>query len=187
MNARSVSIPAISIVLLCGCTSWTPSGAHRSQPSAIHDTVERPAAVAAKANKVVFHAMSLIGTPYRWGGESRQDGFDCSGLVQYVYRNAVGITLPRTSAAMSAMAVPKITRFSALATGDLLFFRTGFSGITHVGIYVGNGQFIDAPGSGDKVRLEWLTRSYWRQHFAFARRVLGVPKRHADASLGYAD
>jgi cell wall-associated NlpC family hydrolase len=121
---------------------------------------------------VLFHAIGLVGTPYRWGGNTPRSGFDCSGLVDYVFRTSAGLDLPRTSHAMSRMDAPRITDMSALASGDLLFFRTEHHRISHVGIYVGKGRFVHAPNTGGKVRLDALSNPYWRRHFAFARRVL---------------
>ncbi len=121
---------------------------------------------------VLFHAIGLVGTPYRWGGNTPRSGFDCSGLVDYVFRTSAGLDLPRTSHAMSRMDAPRITDMSALASGDLLFFRTEHHRISHVGIYVGKGRFVHAPNTGGKVRLDALSNPYWHRHFAFARRVL---------------
>jgi cell wall-associated NlpC family hydrolase len=121
---------------------------------------------------VLFHAIGLVGTPYRWGGNTPDSGFDCSGLVDYVFRTSAGVDLPRTSRAMSRLDAPKIQDIGALASGDLLFFRTVRHRISHVAIYVGKGRFVHAPNTGGKVRLDALSNPYWRSHFAFARRVL---------------
>jgi len=121
---------------------------------------------------VLFHAIGLVGTPYHWGGNTPESGFDCSGLVDYVFRTSAGIDLPRTSRAMSRIHAPRITDTDDLASGDLLFFRTEHHRISHVAIYVGNGRFVHAPNTGGTVRLDNLSNPYWRRHFAFARRVL---------------
>lgn len=162
-------------LLLAGCAS-SPKRAHKARSPApgtpIHDSVKLSPAVTAEANNVLFHAIGLVGTPYQWGGNTPDSGFDCSGLVDYVYRQAVDLSLPRTSHAMASMGAPKINRVSKLASGDLLFFRTGGGGISHVAIYVGKGRFVHAPNSGGEVRLDYITNSYWSKHFAYARRVL---------------
>lgn len=124
------------------------------------------------ANDVLFRAIALVGTPYHWGGNTPAGGFDCSGLVGYVYRTSADMHLPRTSHNMAGVDAPKITHIDNLASGDLVFFRTGHHGISHVGIYVGNGRFVHAPNSGGTVRLDRLSNSYWHKHFAYARRVL---------------
>jgi cell wall-associated NlpC family hydrolase len=125
-----------------------------------------------EANNVLFHAFGLVGTPYHWGGNTPSTGFDCSGLVDYVFRTAAGISLPRTSREMSRMDAPKITDTEKLSAGDLLFFRTEHHRISHVAIYVGKGRFVHAPNTGGTVSLSNLDNVYWSRHFAFARRVL---------------
>ncbi len=129
----------------------------------------RPDATAA-AN-VVLTAVGLVGTPYQWGGNTPASGFDCSGLVQYVYRLGADMSLPRTSHAMSAMDRPKIDR-EALESGDLVFFHGNSRRVSHVGIYVGDGRFVHAPNAGGDVRLDRLDNPYWSSHFSFGRRLL---------------
>nr|WP_240126632.1 C40 family peptidase [Thermomonas alba] len=114
-------------------------------------------------------AFSLLGTPYRYGGSSPEAGFDCSGLVGYVFRT-IGIDLPRVSRAMAREGTRIISR-DALAEGDLVFFgRRGR--IDHVGIYIGNGQFLHAPRSGRDVTVSSLTSGYWAQKYVEARRLM---------------
>ncbi|MGH8144990.1 MAG: C40 family peptidase [Rhodanobacteraceae bacterium] len=121
------------------------------------------------ANNVLFRAIGLVGTPYKWGGNTPETGFDCSGLVDYVFRTAAGIVLPRTSRAMAALDAPRIPR-KDLEPGDLLFF--GHHHVNHVAIYVGHGRFVNAPDTGGTVRLDRLDGYYWRDHYLFAKRVL---------------
>ena len=116
---------------------------------------------------VLAKAFTLLGTPYRWGGEST-DGFDCSGLVGYVYRTVLNMDLPRVSRQMvnSGEAVER----AKLAPGDLVFF--GLRGrVNHVGIYVGEGRFVHAPSRGKDVRVDSLSSSYWSGRYMQGRRV----------------
>lgn len=129
-----------------------------------------PPVATEQANEVLFRALGLVGTPYRYGGNSPEGGFDCSGLVGFVYRDAAGLSLPRTSREIGAVDAPRVAR-SALASGDLVFFGNG-RGINHVGIYVGENRFVHAPNSGGTVRLDKLDGAYWKEHFLFAKRVL---------------
>lgn len=129
----------------------------------------------AAGNDVVFTAMGLVGTPYRWGGNTPETGFDCSGLVGYVFSSAAGLSLPRTSLAISKVDAPKVKR-EKLVAGDLVFFHGRRSRISHVGIYVGDGRFVHAPDRGGTVRLDALDGPYWTDHFSFGRRVL-APRR----------
>lgn len=122
------------------------------------------------ANAVLMRAIGLVGTPYRYGGNTPESGFDCSGLVAYVYRDMLDLRLPRTSGDLAAVQGPKIAP-TRLAPGDLVFF--GDRGkVFHVGIYVGEGRFVHAPSTGGTVRLDSLSGSYWKDHYTGAKRVL---------------
>lgn len=129
-----------------------------------------PPADPAKANAVLIRAISLVGTPYRYGGNTPESGFDCSGLVAYVYRDMLDLKLPRTSRELAQAQGSRIDPMK-LAPADLVFF--GSRGhVTHVGIYVGEGRFVHAPSTGGTVRLDHLDGHYWRDHYSGARRVL---------------
>lgn len=122
------------------------------------------------AHDVLFLAISLVGTPYRYGGNTPQSGFDCSGLIGYVFREAVQLQLPRTTRELHAMPAEPVHR-ERLASGDLVFF--GQRGrVSHAGIYVGEGRFVHAPSSGGTVRLDALEGPYWRDRFIAGKRVL---------------
>ncbi|MEO8802534.1 MAG: C40 family peptidase [Rudaea sp.] len=125
----------------------------------------------ANPNDILFRAISLVGTPYRYGGNTPDGGFDCSGLVDYVFRTVAGIALPRTADEISHMRAQKVLR-SQLESGDIVLFHTGGRGIGHVGIYVGKGRFVHAPNSGGTVRLDSLASPYWSEHYSGAMRVL---------------
>ena len=143
-------------------------------------TSRTPAPAATVANNILFRAISLVGTPYHWGGNTPESGFDCSGLVAYVFRTQAGITLPRTSRAMAALDAPRVAR-DDLEPGDLLFFGRHHH-VTHVAIYVGHGRFVNAPDRGGKVRLDELDGYYWNDHYLFAKRVLTPRVRAALAT-----
>ena len=123
------------------------------------------------SNAVLFRAIGLVGTPYRWGGNTPESGFDCSGLVGFVFRDAAGVGLPRTADAMADMDLPKVPR-NRLQPGDLVFFSGKGHGVGHVGIYVGEGRFVHAPNEGGTVRLDYLDGAYWKDHYAGAKRAL---------------
>jgi cell wall-associated NlpC family hydrolase len=124
----------------------------------------------AAANAVLMRAIGLVGTPYLYGGNTPQSGFDCSGLVTYVYRDMLDLRLPRTSRELAQVQGPRIAP-EKLAAADLVFFGSK-GNVSHVGIYVGEGRFVHAPSSGGTVRLDQLDGSYWRDHYSGAKRVL---------------
>jgi len=122
------------------------------------------------ASAVLMRAMSLIGTPYRFGGTSPETGFDCSGFIHYVYRDMLAMRLPRTTAELATLGGIKPKR-ERMAIGDLVLF--GSKGrVWHAGIYIGEGRFIHAPNSRGMVRVENLDVRYWRENYHSARRVL---------------
>jgi cell wall-associated NlpC family hydrolase len=125
----------------------------------------------ATANDILFRAIALVGTPYRYGGNTPDVGFDCSGLVDYVFGDVAGIALPRTADDIGRIDAPDVGR-DDLRSGDLVFFHHRGRKISHIGIYVGEGRFVHAPNEGGTVRLDRLDDIYWRDHFSFAKRVL---------------
>ncbi|MGI3295983.1 C40 family peptidase [Neisseria sp. SLRRB23] len=122
------------------------------------------------ADELIGNAMGLLGVAYRYGGTSVSTGFDCSGFMQHIFKRAMGINLPRTSAEQAQMGTP-VAR-SELQPGDMVFFRTlGGSRISHVGLYIGNDRFIHAPRTGKNIEITSLSHKYWSGNYAFARRV----------------
>jgi len=121
---------------------------------------------AEQSSDIAIHALGLVGTPYRFGGNTPEGGFDCSGLIGYVYNSRAGVAPPRTVALLSGFgaSVPE----GELRTGDLVVFGGGRP--THAGIYVGEGRFVHAPSSGGTVRLDHLRSRYWAQQSASYRR-----------------
>lgn len=121
------------------------------------------------AQELVVEGLGYLGIPYRFGGTSPETGLDCSGLVQQVFRNALGLDMPRTAAEMAKVG-DRITK-DDLKPGDLVFFNTMRRTFSHVGIYLGDNQFLHAPSTGGKVRVDDMTDSYWLRRFTGARRV----------------
>ena len=117
---------------------------------------------------VITYALSLQGTPYRYGKDSPDEGFDCSGFVKHVYEKQ-GITLPRTVKGM-ALSLPQIPKNDVLS-GDLVFFNTNGNSFSHVGIYVNNDKFVHAPSQRTgRVLVSSLKNHYWHKHYIGARR-----------------
>ena len=121
-------------------------------------------------DELIGSAMGLLGVAYRYGGTSASTGFDCSGFMQHIFRRAMGLNLPRTAAEQAQMGV-SVGR-SELQPGDMVFFRTmGRGRISHVGLYIGNNNFIHAPRTGKTIEITSLGHRYWGAKYAFARRV----------------
>ncbi|RNM26537.1 glycoside hydrolase [Dickeya undicola] len=120
--------------------------------------------------------MSQIGKPYHWGGATPYSGFDCSGLVYYAYKDVVKIPIPRTANEMFHLRDAAPIKKSELESGDLVFFRiTNRGAADHVGVYLGNGRFIQSPRSGSDIKISKLSEDYWQDHYVGARRVV-TPK-----------
>lgn len=145
----------VAIVLFSGCAS-VPEKAAEIKP------------VAQNQSPVITYALSLQGVPYRYGKDSPEEGFDCSGFVKHVYQKQ-GITLPRTVKAM-ALSLPQISK-NDVHSGDLVFFNTNGNSFSHVGIYVNNDQFVHAPSQRTgRVLVSSLKNRYWQKHYSGVRR-----------------
>jgi cell wall-associated NlpC family hydrolase len=123
-----------------------------------------------------MQAMGMLGIHYKRGGNTPESGLDCSGLVDYVYKEAWGTTLPRTSIELSK--VGKSIKLQDLQAGDLVFFNTLRRGFSHVGIYLGEHKFIHAPAPGGEVRIESMDVKYWKKRFNGARRINDVEQAY---------
>lgn len=130
-----------------------------------------------KAQKTAMNKlMGQLGKPYRWGGTSPITGFDCSGLVYYAYKDLVNFRIPRTANEMYHLEDAASVKRSELESGDLVFFRIQGRGTAdHVGVYVGNGKFIQSPRTGRDIQITSLSEDYWQRHYVGARRVM-TPK-----------
>ena len=120
-------------------------------------------------SSLTSYARSLAGTPYKYGGNSPDTGFDCSGFVGHVFKRSLGISLPRSAQQISRQGQP--VKLAQLREGDLVFYDTNKQSYSHVGIFLGDNRFIHAPSSGGSVRIENMDLDYWRKHYNGARRI----------------
>jgi hypothetical protein len=175
---RRLAFSLLTVLLLAACagapqkTSRGPgssvvvtNGAYHAPPPGFPNFVDHSIG----REEISIQAMSLVGIPYRWGGNTPDSGFDCSGLVRYVVSRAASVNLPRTTADMSGRG--ESIEPDQIAPGDLIFFNTTGRAHSHVGIYVGKLRFVNAPSTGGTVRLDYLTNPYWAKRFDGIRRV----------------
>jgi cell wall-associated NlpC family hydrolase len=180
-----IALYAFAMVALAGCAS-APSSLHPEtsaseplpladaspfvvEPLAEESTPAAESTEAIRTHPLIERALGALGTRYRYGGGSPETGFDCSGFVRWIYRD-IAAQLPRSAQALSQVEATEV-KPDALQPADILFFRINRSrAISHVGMYVGNGQFIHAPSSGGRVRVESMETPYWRARLVKARR-----------------
>lgn len=150
---------AAALLVLGGCSSpRVPSPPPPPPAFGVHSPLSDT-----QAHDLAIHALGLVGTPYRYGGNTPEGGFDCSGLIGYVYKNSAGIAPPRTVAQLAGFG--QRVDAEQLRTGDLVVFGTN-----HAGIYVGEGRFVHAPSTGGTVRMDHLQSRHWaRQNASFRR------------------
>ena len=157
----------LTVLLLSACSTKGPVDQQAATSYQQPSTAFNPA-----ADEVLFRAIGLVGTPYVWGGNTPSSGFDCSGLIGFVYQEVAGIRLPRTTQQMLHMPGQQVSR-NQLQSGDIIFFATAGRGrVSHAGIYVGEGRFVHAPSSGGTVRLDSVNAAYWNKAYLQAKRVL---------------
>ncbi|WP_313621748.1 C40 family peptidase [Achromobacter sp.] len=168
--------------LLALTLSWIPGAAHatraseQARPSLSGLRLAQEPTVPTLRDRVVQAGLEAIGTPYSWGGDDAE-GFDCSGLVLYVFREIAGLELPRTARAQRSEG-QTVSAKKELRPGDLVFFATRGRGVTsHVGIYIGQNKFVHAPRRGTKVRVDDMKTAYWSKRFVGARAYLDTPPK----------
>ncbi len=156
MTIRNLFICCLALLLAaCGGTGLVRPGSD--------DTP-----VSEKGNDIVIYSLGLIDTNYRFGGKNPEAGLDCSGMVSYVYKQAAGLKVTGSAAdiARQGRAISK----AELRPGDLVFFNTMNRAFSHVGIYIGDGRFINAPSTNGKVRIDRLDNRYYATRFEAVRR-----------------
>jgi len=136
------------------------------------------------AADLVISAMDFLGVPYRRGGDSADEGFDCSGFTRHVFENSVGLLLPRRAVEQAHAPGLVAVQRDELKPGDLVFFNTLRRTFSHVGIYIGDGKFIHSPRAGGKVRVEDMRMAYWQSRYDGARRAPSVGGMVSAAQTG---
>ena len=174
-SSRRAALVLLSAGLLAGCasrpapraTAGGGAAARRAPADPVPPTQTPLALDPAEREGAVAQALLLINTPYTYGGNTPQGGFDCSGLIAWVYRTEAGLQAPRTVAALQGWGQPLPA--DQLRSGDLVLFGNG-GPPTHAGIYVGEGRFVHAPSTGGQVRMDRLDARHWaRQQLSYRR------------------
>lgn len=165
-----VLVPAALAVLLQGCATAPPQGAGATPALRSRMTPSEPGISRLseeQARDATVYALGLVGTPYRYGGNTPESGFDCSGLIAHVYRHAANVVSPRSTSGLRDWGrdIPP----QELRSGDLVLFGIA-SQVTHAGIFVGNDRFVHAPSTGGQVRLEHISAPYWSRRLLAVRR-----------------
>jgi hypothetical protein len=154
-----------------GASVAIPSGPWRADVP-VGGLIEPPSGMSVEQaiSEITSRSVLLLGSPYRLGGSSPREGFDCSGLVAHVMQDAFRLRFPRTTEeqAVVGMSVPR----DSLRPGDLVFFNTSGRPNSHVGVYLGQSRFVHAPTSRGVVRIESLSQGYWSRRFDQARRLI---------------
>ncbi|MFW7342449.1 C40 family peptidase [Pollutimonas sp. H1-120] len=160
---------AAELLLLAGCAVRGPDG---SASQGVHAPLGRAITLApGQRGDVVLTAMGLLESNYRYGGSHPDAGFDCSGLVAYVFSQAASQPLPHNTAEIARLSRP-IPR-SQLKAGDFVFFNTLNRPFSHMGIYIGDARFVNAPSTGGRVRVDSLDNPYFAKRFESARTLFG--------------
>ncbi len=176
LDPTRVTAAVMLLLLLAGCAGpakmpVTTTPPWRSEPP-IGAFIQPPAGMSREQaiSEITSRSVLLLGTPYRAGGASPTEGFDCSGLVAHIIQEAFRVRFPRTTEeqALIGAAIPS----HAMSPGDLVFFNTTGRPNSHVGVYLGDRRFVHAPTSRGVVRIESLSQDYWAKRFDQARRLI---------------
>ena len=160
-GAASVAVPA------------EPSGLISTVRTSVTTTVQSAANLVFRSTQdVTEQAMDLIGVRYQFGGQSPENGLDCSGLVKYVFEQVTGVAMPRSARDQAKFG--EIVEREDLQPGDLVFFNTRRAAFSHVGIYLGDNSFVHAPRAKSSVKIANMDGQYWKKRFNGARRLLGI-------------
>ena len=166
MSALRTITLSLLLPLLLGTSAAQAADQDNNDASGM---LQRISSFTDRVTSLAIEAMSLVGIHYRRGGNSPENGLDCSGLVRYVFKQSNDIDLPRTSVEMSRVG-EQIDK-KDLQPGDLVFFNTLRRTFSHVGIYLGDNKFIHAPSKGKAIRVDDMTKVYWEKRYNGARRL----------------
>ncbi|TIC87218.1 C40 family peptidase [Crenobacter intestini] len=151
------------ILLIAACSSTPPKKPPRPRPTLALSSLKAEGA----GREVLMVTMSLLGIDYRFGGSNPEAGLDCSGMAGYIYRQALGVELPRTAAQIAEASRPVTD--TRLRVGDFVFFNTMDRPFSHMGIYIGDGKFVHAPRTNSQIRVESLSNPWFQARYQGGR------------------
>jgi len=155
------------------CAAEEPQTLASAQSALENDPIQKIASLNSyfdRAQDLIMYAMGFLGINYKYGGNTPETGFDCSGFVRHIFSQTIGVTLPRNAKAMSDNGV-NISKHD-LKAGDLVFFNTLKREYSHVGIYLGDDRFIHSPSSGGGIEIANMSARYWANRYDGGRRIL---------------
>lgn len=170
MTRLGLAALACALLALAGCgNTSTRKAAKRPEPV---DTSLARIEVGDNGREIVMYALGLVDVGYQFGGKNPEAGFDCSGMVSFIYRNAINVELKGSAADMARRGRP-VGR-SQLQAGDLVFFNTMNRPFSHVGIYIGDDKFIHSPSTNGRIRIESMKSKYFAARYEAARSFFGA-------------
>ncbi|QNM95620.1 C40 family peptidase [Chitinimonas koreensis] len=165
MTRLGLAALACALLALAGCGS-TPARKAAKRPEPVDTSLAR-IEVGDNGREIVMYALGLVDVGYQFGGKNPEAGFDCSGMVSFIYRNAINVELKGSAADMARRGRP-VGR-SQLQAGDLVFFNTMNRPFSHVGIYIGDDKFIHSPSTNGRIRIESMKSKYFATRYEAAR------------------
>lgn len=172
MNRRHALL-ALTVLAMAGCSTAPPKKVAKAKPKPKRKPIVLSGIKADGAGReILMYTMGLLDVDYRFGGNNPEAGLDCSGMVVYIYKNALNVSLPRTAAEIAAVSTP-VAR-NKLRVGDLVFFNTLGRSYSHMGIYIGDDKFVHAPRTNSTIRTEMLTTAYFASRFEGGRTLFAL-------------
>ena len=171
MNRRSAFFALVTLAVAGCSTAPTKKKIAKAKPKRKPIVLSSIKADGA-SREILMYTMGLLDVDYRFGGNNPEAGLDCSGMVVYIYKNAVGLSLPRTAAEIAEVSTP-VSR-SQLRVGDLVFFNTLGRSYSHMGLYIGDNKFVHAPRTNSTIRTELLTTPYFASRFEGGRTLFAL-------------
>ena len=171
MNRRR-ALALLAASLLAACTTPpTPRKTASTKPKPRRPIELSKLEASGASREILMYTLGLLDVEYQFGGANPEAGLDCSGMVAYIYQNAVGVKLPHNAAKIAELAQP--VSQENLRVGDLVFFNTMNRPFSHMGLYIGDGKFVHAPRTNSAIRADFLDNSYYAARFEGGRTLFG--------------